>query len=102
MWYDTVCMCVPSCMQLQVRCTYQVLIMYAAGVCWQSRVDMYCLQEGMSTIMEGSATEWILGSWRSRRFIISGGQKGNERIFPTVSFFRKVASLNCNTNRSLF
>ncbi len=51
-------------------------------------IDMYCLQGGMSTIMEGSAPEWILGSWRSRRFIISG-QKGNERIFPTVSFLGK-------------
>ena len=65
------------------------------------RVDMYCLQWGMSTIMEGSAPEWILGSWRSWRFNIFG-QKGNERKFPTVSFSRKVASSNCNTNRSLF
>ena len=24
MWYDTVCMCVPSCVESHVRCTYQV------------------------------------------------------------------------------
>jgi hypothetical protein len=42
----------------------------------------------MSTIMEGSAPEWILGSLISWRFSVFG-QKGNERIFPTVSFLGK-------------
>jgi hypothetical protein len=43
----------------------------------------------MSTIMEEGAPEWILGSWISWRFSIFG-QKGNERIFPTVSFLGKL------------